>query len=70
MANWIQNAVNPANKGKFTAQANKAGKSVAEEAKSVLKPNSKASTTTKRRAVFAENMAEIGHKRLAEKAKA
>ena len=69
MSNWIQGAVKPANKGKFTAQADKAGKSVAAEATSVLKPGSKASTTTKRRAVFAQNMRSIANKTLTKKAK-
>lgn len=69
MSNWIQSAVNPANKGKFTAKANAAGKSVAEEASSVLKPISKASSTTKHEAQFAVNMKKIAMDRLKEKAK-
>jgi hypothetical protein len=59
---WIQGAVPPENKGKFTAKAKSAGKSVAQEAKAVLKKGSKASTKTKREAVFAQNMRKIASK--------
>jgi hypothetical protein len=47
--------LNPANRGKFTAKANRSGKSVAAYANKVTKPGSKASTKTKRQAVFAKN---------------
>jgi hypothetical protein len=47
--------INPAHKGEFTAKAKAAGKSVQEEAASVLKPGSKASAQTKKQAVFAKN---------------
>jgi len=47
--------IKPANRGKFTAKANKAGKSVAGYANQVLKPGSKASKATKKQAVFAKN---------------
>lgn len=43
------------NRGKFTAQAKRAGKSVQGFAKSVLAKGSKASAATKRRAQFAVN---------------
>jgi hypothetical protein len=47
--------IKSANRGKFTAKANKAGKSVAGYANQVLKPGSKASKATKKQAVFAKN---------------
>jgi hypothetical protein len=53
--------INPANKGKFTAKAKAAGKSVAGYAKSVLKKNSKASAATKKQAVFAQNAKKWKH---------
>ncbi len=49
--------INPANKGKFTADAKAHSESVQERAKEVLKPGSKASTTEKKRANFARNAA-------------
>jgi hypothetical protein len=49
--------INPANKGKFTAKANAAGKSVQGYASQVLKPGSKASPSTKKQANFAKNAA-------------
>jgi hypothetical protein len=49
--------IKPANKGKFTAKAKKAGKSVQQEAEDVLKPGSKASPATKKQANFARNAA-------------
>lgn len=45
------------NRGKFTAQAKRAGKSVPGFAKSVLAKGSKASAATKKRANFARNAA-------------
>ena len=49
-------AINPANKGKFTATAKKAGKSVQAEAKAVLK-DPDTSPMQKKRANFAKNAA-------------
>lgn len=49
--------INPAHKGEFTAKAKAAGKSVQEEAATVLKPGSKASAKTKKQANFARNAA-------------
>ena len=60
---WIQAAVPEKNKGKFTATAKKAGKSVAEEASSVLKKGSKASSKLKHEAQFAKNMKALAAKR-------
>ena len=54
--------IKPENKGKFTAKAKAAGKSVQAEAKAVTKPGSKASKTTKKEAVFAENAAKWNKK--------
>jgi len=54
---WIQNAIK--HPGSFTQQAEKAGKSVAEFATDVLKPGSKASTTTKRRANLAKTLKKL-----------
>ena len=45
--------INPANKGKFTASANRAGESVGQHITSVLN-NPNASTKEKRRAAFAK----------------
>ena len=59
---WIQDAVKPENKGKFTAKAKAKGKTVSEYAKQVTSPTSKADTTTKREAVFAKNMQKIAKK--------
>lgn len=47
--------LNPANKGKFTAKAKAADEGVQQYANDVLKKGSKASTKTKRQAVFARN---------------
>jgi hypothetical protein len=47
--------IKPANRGKFTEKANRAGKSVAGYANQVLKPGSGASKATKKQAVFAKN---------------
>ena len=52
--NFLQKAVPPSHKGLFTAQAKAAGEGVQDYADEVLRPNSGASTTTKRRAVFAK----------------
>ena len=51
---WIQGAIK--HPGAFTAQAKKAGKSVASFASSVLKHGSHASATTKRRASLANTL--------------
>ena len=48
------------NRGKFTAQAKRAGKSVQAFARAVLKKGRKASAATKKRAVFARNAAKWG----------
>jgi hypothetical protein len=48
--------IKPANKGKFTAAAKKAGKTVQQEATAVLK-NKSATTLQKKRAQFAKNAA-------------
>ncbi len=45
--------------GSFTRQAKKAGMSVSAYANKVTKPNSKASTTTKRRANLAKTLAKL-----------
>jgi hypothetical protein len=55
---WMQKAFSK-NKGKFTAKAEKAGESVGKYASKVLKPGSKASTTTKREANLARTGARI-----------
>jgi hypothetical protein len=49
--------------GAFTKSSKAAGQSVGQHAKSVLAKGSKASTTEKRRAVFAQNMRKIAAKR-------
>ena len=49
--------INPANKGKFTADAKRHGESVQERAKEVLKPGSKASPAEKKRANVARTAA-------------
>jgi len=49
--------IKPENKGKFTAKAKAAGKSVAELAKEDSKPGAKVSPATKKQAVFAKNAA-------------
>ena len=54
--------INPKNKGKFTATAKKAGKSVQAEADSVLKKGSGASALQKKRANFARNAAKWNKK--------
>lgn len=53
--------IKPANKGKFTAKAKAAGKSVQQEAAAALKPGSKASAATKKQANFARNAAKWKH---------
>lgn len=62
MANKSGIHINPANKGKFTAKAKRAGKSVQGYAAEVLKPGSKASASTKRQANFARNAKKFNHK--------
>jgi hypothetical protein len=56
---WIQKAIKPENRGKFTAQAKKAGMSVSEFADKALSKKSRASTTTKRRANLAKTLRTI-----------
>jgi len=53
--------INPENKGKFTASAKKAGRSVQGQAKAVL-ANPNASATQKKRANFARNAAKWNNK--------
>ena len=53
--------IKPENKGKFTAKAKAAGKSVQAEAAAVLKPGSGASPATKKQANFARNAAKWHH---------
>ena len=53
--------LNPKNKGKFTATAKKAGKSVQAEAAAILKPGSKATPLERKRANFARNAAKFKH---------
>lgn len=58
---WMSVAVKKP--GAFTATAKAAGKSVAGEIKSALKPGSKASAKTKKRAVLARTFRKIANKR-------
>ena len=60
---WIQGAVPPENKGKFTAIAKKHGKTVGQEANAVLKSGSKASPKEKHEAQFAKNMEALAKRR-------
>ena len=53
--------INPKNKGKFTAMAKRAGKSVQGEASAVLKSKT-AAPLAKKRANFARNAAKWNHK--------
>ena len=55
--NWIAGAIK--NKGSFTKQAKKAGMSVSKFASKVTKPGSKASSTTKKRAVLAKTLSKL-----------
>jgi hypothetical protein len=59
--NWIAGAIK--HPGAFTRQAKAAGKSVAGYAAQVLKPGSRASATTKRRANLARTLRTIAHGR-------
>ena len=61
MARWISKAIR--RPGSFTRQAKKAGKSTAGFASQVLKKGSKASTTTKRRAVLARTLRKLARAR-------
>jgi len=58
---WIAKAVSK-NKGAFRKQAKRAGMSTGAFAANVLKPGSKASTTTKRRANLARTLGKINRK--------
>jgi hypothetical protein len=53
--------INPANKGKFTAKAKRAGMSVQGYAKKVLAPGSHASSSTRKQANFARNASKFNH---------
>lgn len=53
--------IKPENKGKFTAKAKAAGKSVQQFASKVLAPGSKASASTKKQANFARNSLKWKH---------
>lgn len=55
---WIQGAIK--HPGAFTKKAEAADKSVSEYATDVLKPGSKASTTTKKQANLAKVLSKIG----------
>lgn len=61
MAKWIQKAVAGMKKkgtvGSFSAAAKRAGKSTSAMASSVLKPGSHASSTMRKKAQFAKNVA-------------
>lgn len=59
--NFIQSAIK--HPGAFTAQAKKAGKSVSAFATQVLKPGSKASTKTKRRAALAKTLRKLSKRK-------
>ena len=54
-------SIDPKNKGKFTAKAKAAGKSVQQMASDALKPGSKASPETKKQANFARNAKKWKH---------
>lgn len=54
--------IKPSHKGRFTAKAKRAGKSVSAYASQVLKSGSKASASTRRQANFAKNAARWKHK--------
>lgn len=56
---WIQNALNPANKGKFKKKARRAHMSTLGYAAKVLKKGSHASKKTKQEARFAENVGRL-----------
>ena len=58
---WIQKAIK--HPGAFTAKAKRAGMSVQQYARSVLKEGSRASTTTKRQAALAIRLAEMAKKK-------
>ena len=53
--------IKPANRGKFTAKAKRAGMSVQEYASKILKAGSKASPATKKQAQFAKNAKKFKH---------
>jgi len=61
MANKSGIKINPANKGKFTAKANAAGKSVQGFASEVMSaPKGKFSASTRKQANFAKNAKKFG----------
>ena len=53
--------ISPANRGKFTAKAKRAGMSVSAYAAKVTKKGSKATAATKKQAVFARNARKWKH---------
>jgi hypothetical protein len=63
---WLQDAsaemARKGTEGSFTKQAKKAGETPEEFAATVLKPGSKASTKTKRRAAFVKAIGTIARK--------
>ena len=58
---WIQKAIK--RPGAFTAKAKRAGMSVAEYARKVLKKGSKASTRTKRQAALAKTLRKLSKRK-------
>jgi len=59
--NWIQKAIK--RKGAFRAKAKRAGMSVVEYIKSVLAKGSKASLQTKRQAILAKTLMNLGKRK-------
>lgn len=64
---WMQKAAERMEQkgtvGEFTRKAKRAGMTVSQYASKVLAPGSKASTKTKRQAVFAKNAAKVSRRR-------
>ena len=61
MANKSGIHIKPSHEGLFTEKAKKAGRTVLQEARAVLKPGSHASKATTRQAIFAENARKWNH---------
>jgi len=59
---WMAQAFPEETRGDFTAKAKRAGMTVAEYARYVLRPGSRASTKTKRQAVAAQTGARISRR--------
>jgi hypothetical protein len=59
--NWIKGAIK--HPGAFSEKAEKAGKTVAQYANDVLKPDSQADATTKRQANLAKTLRKISKKK-------